>query len=190
MPGEVQNQVISNLDVFSAVSLRFTCRHFKHTVSLPRRGSDHEISYLCAIECSSWHPMKDYFACYTCNQLKPKVNFTKAHTSGKRGKNGGYWDDRRCLSCLVESGALTSSNIVKTNDGTGSQAVCGACSTLTREWCKVCMWCRGCAAKGSVRRWRKGKYADSEGNARAVISQSNCMEHIWIRGDKPENPEP
>ena len=63
LPGETQNEIVANLDPFSAIALRYTCQHFKRTVPLPL--PDEKRDHLRQIECSTSHPLGDKFACYT-----------------------------------------------------------------------------------------------------------------------------
>ena len=188
LPGEIQNQIVANLDPFSVIALRYTSQHFKHTVSLPLSGEKQE--HLHRIECSTTHPMSEKFACYSCYRIKPKHSFTAAHTKGTRGKNGGIWSDRRYLSCLVEQGALTPGSVIKTNDGSEYQIYCWACATIQREWCITCKWCQRCVAQGWVKVWRKGQLADHKGNARQITFTSTCKKHQWDKSAALESTLP
>ena len=188
LPGEIQNNIIANLDALSATALRYTSQYFKRIIPLPPlsrdRGEFHRI------ECATWHPSSHEFACYTCCQMKPRREFTPTQTKGKRGKNGARWEGRRCAMCLIREGQLSSGFVIKSSDGTEIQAVCGACATIQRKWCIDCKWCRQCAAKRSAIVWRNGQWADHKWSGNLVIVRTLCKKHRWKKSAEPQSASP
>ncbi|KAL8889271.1 MAG: hypothetical protein Q9205_005332 [Flavoplaca limonia] len=184
LAGEIQNQIFQHLDPVTRGALRCVNGHFHESLALDRsKYSTERYNYLHAVETSTWHPRKDNFACHDCDKMKPKKDFSKTQTKGKRGKNGYQNSLRVCMACAVRQGHFKPGSVVKTNDGTESQIFCRACSTLQREWCAECRFCRKCAEKGKVQTWRKGQWAESPGTAGKVTLESRCIlnngKHYW-----------
>ena len=184
LAGEIQNQIFQHLDPVTRGALRYVNGHFHESLALDRsKYSTERYNYLHAVETSTWHPRKDDFACHDCDMMKPKKDFSKTQTKGKRGKNGYEYSLRVCMACAVRQGQFKPGSVVKTNDRTESQIFCRACSTLQREWCAHCRFCRKCAEKGKIQTWRKGQWAESPGTAGKVTLESLCIlnngKHDW-----------
>ncbi|OJD25928.1 hypothetical protein ACJ73_02704 [Blastomyces percursus] len=95
LPAEILHIIAQNLDAFSLIRLRSSCRDLRESIpSLP-------IGRLIEAERTEFGTQNDLYACRDCLRLRPRANFADKMVKKSKSKWGYNDVDRWCVDCGI-----------------------------------------------------------------------------------------
>ena len=170
LPVELQNFIALNLDPSTAVALRQTNRWFHTHVSLHRLNRIDVRNYLHNRELQPHND--DYYACFSCLDLKPSTAFTTFQIGTKLSNGNGYSYQRYCLDCGIRNGKHRQGTSLRMGGPKSKPMIlCGVCTSVQAYFCEKCLCCSGCII--SMRTWTgRAAHLSQRGN------QTPCLGHF------------
>jgi hypothetical protein len=187
LPTELQNNIISHLDIPSTLILRLTNRHFYTLNSCPTHTT------LLLAERTPWAVTLNLYSCMDCLRLKPQAKFATAMLNGPKGRNGKDPQKRFCVECGLKGPRSRYSPGAEIVVEGKRHVLCKECKVYSGEvgcvgsgMCASCHGKKGCGEmcrnkKGRARQQRRERERDRESHIRGSLGDAMI--------DLAENPE-
>ncbi|TLS20743.1 uncharacterized protein PpBr36_11042 [Pyricularia pennisetigena] len=129
IPGELQNRILSHLDIISQISLKLTSIYFDNLIAKL------SLETLLDAEESEFAQSRDLYGCYDCLRLRTSHRFADNQLRKKRRRFGAESFKRFCIDCGLEvrQGRLPTVRYVRGNqiDIQGvSHVICIKCGSF------------------------------------------------------------
>jgi hypothetical protein len=95
LPGELQNQIISELPFPDSIYLSMTCHYFQ-TIIVPLSHAQ-----LLKADWTEYAEQHNLYACFDCLRLRPRACFGDKMVKKKKSRVGKHRNKRFCLDCGV-----------------------------------------------------------------------------------------
>lgn len=110
IPMEILLIITHHLDVFSLISLQFSCRLFREIISSPSHLE------LIEAETTPFGNQNDLYTCQDCLRLRPRAKFADNMVKRKKAKWGFKATERWCVDCGINprpgTNRYTAGNII------------------------------------------------------------------------------